>query len=633
MTPRLKAALGSIVALAIVLAPLPLDAQRRQVLTRAELDAGGWTRLSELVFAVRGVARTSVDGITVAGDVAGLPSWGMAPDNSGWHVLVDGHPMPVALGGAQVLDLLPVSLAQLDSVTLERAPTVAAGRIAMHGVLHLHTQRGIRELRASASHYSGNEVGDPGPFAFTGAATPNVDNSGPFHQARLAYGTGNADADVALRRWTDNLTDQRLQRRYIPAAAPAGPDLWVRHLAPTARAGFGAAGGRHDLHAGVATLDGTFFVPAPRADQSLATQLAFGGVSGHFGSPTAVKASYRLQASRFAADPYDAPLPATLAHTRDLLAGAADVSGDVHGMRVTAGLSAARHSLDAAPARSTVIPRGELELDGLLSLEAPGRWQRIVAVTAGRGTGGARGSTLATISHAVDSANVVSVTAAFAVRALGDDGAWIHLALFGLDSLAAGRRASTTATAEWTRRLHHGATLALAGTVRREGGVRIVTPGADPSLSDVATRAGMAESLTNGELRIALDLPVGGAVLGGATYRLGAPLGGWDRARAASDMLPRHLLDASLTIVPAFDIRIRPAVHLASATRWVAGSTTDETRVPAVARVDLSLEKWILARRVRLHVLGRNLLNDVERYHPLGADFRLRVFAGATASF
>ena len=621
------------VAAALALAPLPAHAQQRQVITRAELDAGGWTRLSELVFAARGVSRTSVDGITVGGDVAGLPSWAMAPDNTGWLVLVDGQPMPVALGGAQVLDLLPVSLAQLDSVTVHHAPSVAAGRVAMHGVLHLHTQRGIRELRASASHYSGNEVGDPGPFAFTPRATPNVDNSGPFHQLRLAYGAGTVDGDVALRRWTDNLTDQRLQRRYIPAAAPAGPDLWVRHLAPTLRAGIDAAGGRHDVHAGVATLDGTFFVPAPRADQSLASRLALGGLSGRLGVPGSVQASYRLQASRFSSDAYGAPLPATLAHARSLYAGAADVGIPVGGTRVTAGFSAALHSLDAAPELASASTTRELEVDAHVSLDAPGAWYRAVALTAGLGTGGARGSTVASLSRALDSAGVVTLTAAAAVRALGDDGAWIQLALFGLDSLATGRRASASATAEWARTLRHGATLAVAGSVRRESGLRIITPGAAATLADVADRAGMAEALTSGELRIDVGLPLGGAALGGATYRLGAPLGGWDRARAASDMLPRHMMDATVTIVPAFDIRIRPAVHLASATRWMAGSTAHETRVPAVARVDLSLEKWILARRMRLHVLGRNLLNDIERYHPLGADFRLRVFAGVTASF
>ena len=55
--------------------------------------------------------------------------------------------------------------------------------------------------------------------------------------------------------------------------------------------------------------------------------------------------------------------------------------------------------------------------------------------------------------------------------------------------------------------------------------------------------------------------------------------------------------------------------------------------MPAVARLDLSIEKWLLARRLRLQLAGRNLSNGIERYHPLGADFRLRVFAGATATF
>ncbi|MBA3890235.1 MAG: hypothetical protein H0X64_06870, partial [Gemmatimonadaceae bacterium] len=57
VTPRLLAAVGILFAI-----PASAAGQGAQVISRAELDAGGWTRLSELFFAVRGVTRTSVDG-------------------------------------------------------------------------------------------------------------------------------------------------------------------------------------------------------------------------------------------------------------------------------------------------------------------------------------------------------------------------------------------------------------------------------------------------------------------------------------------------------------------------------------------------------------------------------------------
>ena len=173
-----------------MLLPCAASAQERatQVISREEIEAAGWTRLSEIVHAVRGAARTSVDGITVAATVSGLPAAVLVPTGDEPLILVDGQPVPLTVAGVPVLDLLPVSLAQLDSVTVHRGPAFAGGRIAMNGVFHLHTARSLRGVRASVSHYSGNEVGDPGPFTFTERRAPNVDNSGPFHQARLAWG-------------------------------------------------------------------------------------------------------------------------------------------------------------------------------------------------------------------------------------------------------------------------------------------------------------------------------------------------------------------------------------------------------------------------------------------------------------
>ena len=618
---------------ALLLAAAPVAAQGQawpshQTISRAEIEAAGWTRVSELVYAVRGLARSSVDGITVSGDAAGLAAWQLTPDAGALTILVDGQPVPLALGGAQVLDLMPVSLQQLDSVTFTRLPAAAAGTVAMHGVLHLHTQRAAG-LRASASHYSGNETGDPGPFAFTDAATPNVDNNGPFHHVRLAFGSRGpraADADIAMRRWTDNLTDKRLVPRYTAAAAPAPPDLWVRHLAPTFRAGLRALGGRHDVHAGVASLDGTFFVPGPQADQSLATELAFAGIGGTIGEGARVRGHYRAHAARLEVAPDEAPLPATLAHVRREVGGAVGLATAAGGVDAAAEVSITGRSLLEA-AGSGGLPRTELETDAILRLATAWPLRPAVTASLGAGIAGLRAAAVGSVAHAVTSRDDVMLTAAASRHAAGDGGAWIDMTLLGLEALTDRARTSAAASAAWQRRTHAGIRLEFGGTVRREGGLSVAVPAAPPPGAVVPSA-----SRTSAELRTSVDLPFGGALLGGAAYRFAAPVGGGSNVQAAAEMLPRHLLDASVTVIPFLDIRIRPALHVASGTRWIApGSATAE--VPSFVRVDLSLEKWLLRRHVRGQLIARNLFNDVERYHPLGADFRLRVFAGVTASW
>lgn len=631
-------ALACVQAGALAIAPGTAGAQARQTISRAELDAAGVTRLSELFFVVRGVARSSVDGITVGGGISGVPAWQLAPGAAAWQVLVDGQPVAIEAAGTAMLDLLPVSLAQLDSVTVRRRPAIVGGRLAMHGVLHLHTGRVTTGARGSASHYSGNEVGDPGPFAFTDEATSNVDNNGPFHQVRLAYGREGADVDVALRRWADNLTDIRLRERYVDAAAPAAPHLWVNHLAPTVRSSFPAFGARHTVHAGRARTTGIFFVPAAREDQSLATVLTFAGLSGTTG-PDATGgdslahgsgATYRIGASSLEMT-RDGALPATLAHTRRQLDAGVTTSRAIGTTPVTAGIALAYRALEDAPA--IAAREGELEADLHLAAAGGRQGAASIAVSIGAGVAGVRGGALAELTRTLDARTRLHLAAAARTRALGDDGTWLDLALFGLDSLSRTRRTSYTASAEWSRRVAAGAELSFTAAARRELGLHVVTPASAATLPSLGMRTGSALSLNTAELGAALALPFGGAVLGGAEYRFALPIRGSDEMRAATSMVPRHVLDASVTLVPAFDIRVRPALHLASATRWLAGTATDAAHVPAVNRLDLSIEKWMLERRLRLQLVGRNLLNDVERYHPLGADFRLRVFAGATAAF
>lgn len=612
-------------------AAVPAAAQRTQVVSRAELDAGGWTRLSELVFAMRGVARSSIDGITVAGDVSGLPAWSFAPGEH-WTVLVDGARVPIAFAGLQLLDLLPISLAQLDSVTLHRVPGVAAGRVAMHGVLQLYSQRGIGSLRASVSHYSGNEAGDPGPFAFTSESTPNVDNSGPFHQGRVAYGRAGWDADLAVRRWTDNLTDQRMRARYEEAAAPSGADLWVQQLASTFRAGVSGLGGRHDLHAGVAQLRGTTFLPVAHQDQSLRTRLAYGGLGGSIGARSALHGTYRVSAHRLDAMPYDAPLPTTFAHVRDGVAAGADVRRATGAVDATLGISISHTALRSAAAVPAPLD-GTIEGDALLSLSMRSAWQPHLAVSVGRGVDSFRAAGILGATRPLDARTAIGVRAGASSGALGDEGGWVDLALAGLSDIAGARRTSMSAVAEWSRVIVGGATVAYSGTLRHESGLRVVAPDTSGSSRPIRERTSGPASLLSAELGGALDLPFGGIALGGVAYRFAAPLRASDGAWRASNTLPRHLLDATLTAAPVLDIRLRTAVHLASATRWPAESGGADARVPAVTRIDMSAEKWFLGRRLRAQALVRNLLNDVERYHPLGADFRARVFAGATATF
>lgn len=628
---RVLAALGAVVAALFPAAAALAQRGPTQVISRAQIEAAGWTRLSELVFAARGVSRASVDGIGVVGNVSGQPVAGAAPSGDELLILVDGQPMPVTVAGVPLLDLLPVSLTQLDSVTVERGPAFVGGRVAMNGAIHLHTTRSLRGVQGSLSHYSGNEVGDPGPFTFTERRAPNVDNSGPFHQGRLAWGSGGGYVDVALRRWTDNLTDPRLIDRYARETGGEIPELWVRHVAPTIRAGISAGRTHHDLLAGFARLRGTFFAPSVQEDQALANDLWYAGLAGGGPFADSLGWGYRLAASEGRSAPYASPLPSTLEHRRRRYAADASLSAVVGTASLTAVAAVTHHALLDAPARAS-SPTPWWVTDGALAVDAAAAAPLSPRFTGtiGSGLGGARGSAMLALRQPLDSGSSVHARLAWDARAAGDDGAWIDLELLGLAALRRDPRRTASAELELRHRLPAGLELRVGGGGRRITGIRLIGDSAATIPMDPSA-VGSPLALTIGEARVAIDLPATDRVQGGASYRFADAVGGTGELRDAQASIPRHLLDAELVIRPSRDIRVRSALHLASATQWImVGAASD---VPAVKRIDLSLEKWMLRERLRVQLLARNLLNDVERHHPLGADFRLRVFAGATLAF
>lgn len=626
-------------------------AQQRQLITRAELEAGGWTRVSELVFAARGLARTSVDGITVVGSAGGSSPAAGTIGGPALTVLIDGGPMPVDLGDVPVLDLLPVSLAQVESVTVHRTPVVAAGRLAMHGLVHVHTRRPAR-AEASAAFYSGNEAGDPGPFSFTPRATPNVDNSGPFVTARLAHGGGGGDVDVSLRRWTDNLTDSRLMRRYEAQVGPGAAELWVRQLGASARGGVNAGRWRHDLHGGAATLRGTFFLPLAEEDQSLRTTFTYAGVAGsrRAGDAGSIALGYRAGVARLEAEPYGSPLPSTFAHAREDADASLSASWNRRGLRIESGIVATyrrapllslRLPFDAASAESTAEPAAGAPMRHFDTTAAVGRARAGAFVTVGDtaialrpvlhaelahgpfGWGGGALLTLAQVRPTYD----VTLTAAVQSQPRGNV-SWtaIDPSRFVPDGV---RQVSRSLDLEAARTVAR-ARLALgAGLRRADGWLLAARTERDAAVPVVLHARSGHDALGTAELRASADLPLGPRLTGGAAYRFITRTSGGEPSRIVAATIPRHLLDASVVVTPASDIRLRVALNLASRTAWLRPDGSDEL-VPAVTRLDLAVEKWLLRGRLRGQLVGRNLLNDAERYHPLGADFRLRIFAGAT---
>ncbi len=109
-------------------------------------------------------------------------------------------------------------------------------------------------------------------------------------------------------------------------------------------------------------------------------------------------------------------------------------------------------------------------------------------------------------------------------------------------------------------------------------------------------------------------------------YRYASPVSGDAQLRDALRATPVHVVEGNVVGAVAPDFRLGAFVYAASSTRWAAlrGGPPAPVTLGGISRLDVSVEKWFWRHRARTQLLVRNLLNQSERYHPLGADFPLR---------
>src|SRR4051812_32680607 len=178
-------------ALILALASGTASAQRptHRVATAADIAAGGWHRLTDVIGVLMPGRVATVDGFNVALTSGRLPFAGLSATASPqWVIRLDGQRMPIAVDGTWILDELPVSLTQIDSVTVDEGPAIVDGQPSLLGRIDIFTRRIAKGVSGIADYQHGDESGDPGPYRYTPLATPNVEKLGPFTSAAVGYG-------------------------------------------------------------------------------------------------------------------------------------------------------------------------------------------------------------------------------------------------------------------------------------------------------------------------------------------------------------------------------------------------------------------------------------------------------------
>jgi hypothetical protein len=589
----------------------------RVVIRRAQIEAAGWFNLGEILTGATGWLRTTLDGLSFFASTDGLPPGARAPGEQEWVVLVDGQRVTVDALGAKVLELMPISPGQVESVTVTRVPRLVAGTLAARGVVEFHTRRPPRGPAANGAWHSGNVTGDPGPYQFTPLGAENVDRLGPYNYALGSFAGAGWDVTAGARQGSSHITHRGIRERFDPALyEQLGVHKWAPYDVVHARIGAALLGGLHGLVGGRGWVNGPLFLPQVGGEQWLRGTFEHVGAAG---SALAGPATLGYQVTHSGLDLAElpTPFPFVAGHSRHRTAGLLELQvSSGTGGRVLLGAGATRWAMDRAGVSGA---RTEATLFASLT-SGIGRATNQLSGALTRSTGGPlAGKAVLSTRVSPDSATSLSAALSYVQHVFGEDGTWIDRAILGLDTLTRERDANAWVDLGATRRLAPNLSADLGVRAGMLNGARLLTADGQPIAG--------ASSARVAEVRAGLSLPPTARVpVARLTYRYATTLGGDDAVREALRATPAHALEASLVTAPTRDLRFGAFLDLASRATWgpFRGAATAPVTLPALSRLDLSAEKWFWRRRLRTQFLFRNVLDRPERYHPLGAIFPLR---------
>ena len=602
------------------------------VFTRADIQAAGWQRISEILDAAPGWRVTSTDGFTITPTADGLPAPGASgPAIPALTVIVDGARVPVSMLGQQELEFVPVLLAQLDSVVLTTAPRLVGSRIETRGTIEFFSHQPTRGASAQGEFQVGDVANKPGLYKYTPLQPFNREHHGPFHHLLFGYGGSRAGMEVGYRFATLNTTDSLILARTRGGVTVGTAQINL--AAPIVHLSLEAFGGHHSVDATRAHYSGLFFVPAFGHEQALRMYGTSITAGGNAALPGATDLTY---SSGYSADdviPLYSPSPSTVTHRRQNLGAAVDVSRALGSARATLGAAADRWTLDRFRAGQSAA-RTEERLSARLEAPATDRWANSVAATATHSDGATRLGGLFSSRIAVAERSVFAFRAAYTSEGGVENGVWIDPYLLS-GRVPTAVRHTTLGDASWTYTTSHAIDLLAGAGLRSVSGWPIASPSdtgyfelrgvvpPDPTLRtvQVATARIGVESRRTGRWNARI------------VYSYSGSLGADTIVRNATRSVARHQVNGNAWFVPARDWRIVTVVQAVSPTHWAAfpsiygGWPPD---VPGFSRIDLGAEKWMWNRRLRFQYLVRDVLNESERWQPRSAQFNLRYVISAS---
>jgi hypothetical protein len=647
------------------------------VLTHEVIQNSGLTRLGDIFRLLDNWMSSTIDGFDWKAGANGLsPLQGQS-----WTLLLDGLAVDVDVFGTNNLNLLPVTLDQIDSVVVVSFPQVHAGEFADRGLIHIHTHQPPAGISFRGSLMGGNKTGDPGPYRYTSFSSPNLDGIGPDASYTLGvnYGKWYAQGNFAtqihffhdpamLERNTEIL---QLPSRYAglddhvsmgSRTVQSFPGRFgfddvfpgMRKYATSLKAGARTETGRFDAFAGYSSADRyfLFFQPLGR-EIPVDYSYMHSGVSGSLSLSPGLNVLGRFKYSSNKLAEYPNSLGADFSWERRVLAMNVESSFIRGAMSTTAGGLFRKVALDT---------RFELDDDSYNVGSFYGSVRYVMSERLRQEYSASvvfsDGETAFKASHAnhwrVDARNVLSARFAYSERLFEEDNSLWYWAARGydiLDSLSVdytingdiGKSSLFASSVEWRRDIFDEFSGALALSHRIFGDVYLEKQDFELSAEDCSFYSPVVvETGNNGDvfgLHLSADIVGPGYLKHHVFYNYLAAVAGDELFKDAWETIPAHRFGYRFTLFPSEGFHVWGMLSYLSSTSWVDYSSIDGTvcestqttntyyaKMESSTVLDLQIQKWFWHKRVRGGFICRNVWNDELRYHPIGTSFDLTFF-------
>lgn len=248
---------------------------QRQIITAAQIRMSGYTRLSDLMQLIDAWTFTSVNG----------DRWYMQSNsnshyqNQNWVLMLNGQRVNISRIDAVNLNMLGVSVFDIERIEVVNTPNLYLNEYSDKGLIHIVTKQYQQGLTVKAMVNNGNETGDPGPYRYTQSNRSNINRIGENYAVSAGYASGRFFARTSFNQQHYYARGEDIRLRYTHFNHP---ELTPRNTIQSGYAQIGYAGKKwlHQFQGHLSnTGDFTFITPYSTELRNLQTYYSGGYTS------------------------------------------------------------------------------------------------------------------------------------------------------------------------------------------------------------------------------------------------------------------------------------------------------------------------------------------------------------------